>query len=193
MTRGEQFAGVTVAIVTPFTQRRNRLGRTRQTRGLARRAGDRLPRPVRHHRRVAHARPRRARAGRRVRLRAGPRPHQGHGRHRVELHARSDPHDEGRQAGRGRRHPAGRAVLQQADPGGVLPPLRGRRRGRGPAHRLYNIPGRTGSNILPETIARMAEKCPHARGRQGGDRLARPGVARSRPCATSPSCRATTA
>ena len=25
---------------------------------------------------------------------------------------------------------------------------------------LYNIPGRTGSNILPETIARMAEKCP---------------------------------
>src|SRR5215208_5686841 len=25
---------------------------------------------------------------------------------------------------------------------------------------LYNIPGRTASNILPETIARMAEKCP---------------------------------
>ncbi|HEV3385047.1 MAG TPA: 4-hydroxy-tetrahydrodipicolinate synthase [Gemmata sp.] len=25
---------------------------------------------------------------------------------------------------------------------------------------VYNIPGRTGSNILPETIARMAEKCP---------------------------------
>jgi 4-hydroxy-tetrahydrodipicolinate synthase len=25
---------------------------------------------------------------------------------------------------------------------------------------LYNIPGRTGSNILPETIARIAEKCP---------------------------------
>jgi 4-hydroxy-tetrahydrodipicolinate synthase len=25
---------------------------------------------------------------------------------------------------------------------------------------LYNIPGRTGSNILPETIARMAEQCP---------------------------------
>jgi 4-hydroxy-tetrahydrodipicolinate synthase len=25
---------------------------------------------------------------------------------------------------------------------------------------IYNIPGRTGSNILPETIARMAEKCP---------------------------------
>jgi 4-hydroxy-tetrahydrodipicolinate synthase len=25
---------------------------------------------------------------------------------------------------------------------------------------LYNIPGRTGSNILPETMARMAEKCP---------------------------------
>src|SRR5947209_20145876 len=25
---------------------------------------------------------------------------------------------------------------------------------------LYNIPGRTGSNILPETIARMAEKLP---------------------------------
>ncbi|WP_029630289.1 4-hydroxy-tetrahydrodipicolinate synthase [Zavarzinella formosa] len=25
---------------------------------------------------------------------------------------------------------------------------------------LYNIPGRTGSNILPETMARLAEKCP---------------------------------
>lgn len=25
---------------------------------------------------------------------------------------------------------------------------------------VYNIPGRTGSNILPETVARMAEKCP---------------------------------
>ena len=25
---------------------------------------------------------------------------------------------------------------------------------------VYNIPGRTASNILPETIARMAEKCP---------------------------------
>jgi len=25
---------------------------------------------------------------------------------------------------------------------------------------VYNIPGRTGSNILPETMARMAEKCP---------------------------------
>jgi 4-hydroxy-tetrahydrodipicolinate synthase len=25
---------------------------------------------------------------------------------------------------------------------------------------VYNIPGRTGSNILPETLARMAEKCP---------------------------------
>jgi 4-hydroxy-tetrahydrodipicolinate synthase len=25
---------------------------------------------------------------------------------------------------------------------------------------VYNIPGRTGSNILPETLAKMAEKCP---------------------------------
>jgi 4-hydroxy-tetrahydrodipicolinate synthase len=25
---------------------------------------------------------------------------------------------------------------------------------------VYNIPGRTGSNILPETLARLAEKCP---------------------------------
>ena len=35
---------------------------------------------------------------------------------------------------------------------------------------LYNIPGRTGSNILPETIARLAEV-------QGVDRLPRPGLA----------------
>ena len=45
------------------------------------------------------------------------------------------------------------------------------------ASSLYNIPGRTGSNILPETIARMAEKCPTDRRRQGSDRLAGPGVA----------------
>lgn len=30
---------------------------------------------------------------------------------------------------------------------------------------LYNIPGRTGSNILPETIARIAEKCPQLVGK----------------------------
>ena len=48
---------------------------------------------------------------------------------------------------------------------------------------LYNIPGRTGSNILPETIARLAE-LPHHRRHQGGDRLDRPGVAHRRRCAT---------
>ena len=41
---------------------------------------------------------------------------------------------------------------------------------------LYNIPGRTGSNMLPETIARLA-KLPHHRRRQGGDRLDGSGVA----------------
>ena len=58
---------------------------------------------------------------------------------------------------RGRRRPDGRAVLQQADAGRLLPPLRRRGRGCDLPIVLYNIPGRTGSNILPETIARLAE------------------------------------
>ena len=48
---------------------------------------------------------------------------------------------------------------------------------------LYNIPGRTGSNILPETIARLAQ-LPTDRRHQGSDRLDGPGVAHRRRCAT---------
>ena len=49
-------------------------------------------------------------------------------------------------------------VLQQADAGRLLPALQGRwpRRSDLPIC-VYNIPGRTGKNIEPETIARMAE------------------------------------
>ena len=45
---------------------------------------------------------------------------------------------------------------------------------------LYNIPGRTGRNMEPETVERLARAGPD-RGHQGGRRLARPGQRAARP------------
>ena len=58
---------------------------------------------------------------------------------------------------------------------------------------VYNIPGRTGSNILPETIARLSQREEHRR-REGGERLAAAGDRDHRDgrARTSPSGRATT-
>ena len=160
-TRGELFAGVTVAIVTPFRSGEIDWDDLGETRGLALRAGNRRARPVRHHRRVADADARRERARRRVRLRARPRPHRrswpAPGRTRTTEAIRmtkaakkagangtlqvgpyyNKPTQEGYF-----RHFA--AIAEATD----LPIV------------VYNIPGRTGSEIAAETIARMAEKCP---------------------------------
>ena len=182
-TKGEQFAGVTVALVTPFRNGEIDFDAPAPPRRLARRAGDRLPRSGRHHRRIADARPRGTRAHHRRRGRTGSRPHQGHARHRLQQHARGHPPDEVRQACRRRRRVAW----------SVLTTTSRRRKATiatsPPWPRpwtcrivLYNIPGRTGSNILPETIARLAEM-PHDRRHQGGDRLAGPGVADCGDCA----------
>jgi 4-hydroxy-tetrahydrodipicolinate synthase len=59
--------------------------------------------------------------------------------------------------GRGRWLLAGLPLLQQADPGGPLPPLRRHSREHELPIILYNIPGRTSVTIDAETTARLAE------------------------------------
>jgi len=49
------------------------------------------------------------------------------------------------------------SILQQADPEGAHRTLPGDRRRRGSSLVLYNIPGRTGVNMLPETVAQLAD------------------------------------
>ena len=49
-----------------------------------------------------------------------------------------------------------RAVLQQADARGLLPPLHRRRRRQPVPVVVYNVPGRTGSNIDDKTLLRLA-------------------------------------
>ena len=79
------------------------------------------------------------------------------------------------------RHAASRAVLQQADAGRLLPPLRGHRRGRATCRRsIYNIPGRTGSKIAAGNDRPHGREVPDGRRGEGGDRLARHGRRRSR-------------
>ena len=106
--------------------------------------------------------------------RAG-RPHQGHGRHRLEQHGRSDPHDQGREGRRRQRHAAGRPLLQQADAGGLLPPLRRHRRSGRPAASCFTTspaaPARTSCRKRSPAWPRMSDD----RRREGSDRLARPG------------------
>ena len=95
----------------------------------------------------------------------------GHRRHRLELDARDD------------RDVGARAQAVGADglllvtpyynrPGRSTSTATSRRSSRRCRCRriLYNVPGRTACDLLPETIARLAE-LPAGRGRQGGDRL----------------------
>ena len=157
-TRSEAFAGLSVALITPF---RDGAGRPRGP-AAAGRVSDRsrhdLPLPGGHHRRIAHAVARRTRAGDRRRGRGGRRADQGHGRHRLQQHRRGPAADE---AGPPRRG---------ADAALVVAPYYNKPTQEGFYQHfkalaeavdipicVYNIPGRTGKNIEPETIARMAE------------------------------------
>ena len=116
-------------------ERRGRRGPAAGERRLPGRQSHRRAGAVRDDGRVADALARRARAGHRRRLRAIRRAVQSDRRDRVEQHRRGDPAHEVRPSQRGGRGVDGRPVLQQADAGGVLPALRGRRGRLRPADR----------------------------------------------------------
>ena len=62
--------------------------------------------------------------------------------------------------------PVGHAVLQQADAGRAVPALRADRRSTRCRSSLYNVPGRTGCNVEPATLAAW-RTIPQHRRRQG--------------------------
>ena len=97
------------------------------------------------------------RARRRSRGLGGARPRPGGRRNRLEQHLRGDPADAPRQGRGRRRRAADLAVLQPTDPGGRRRALHGDRAAIAFPLLVYNIPARTGSNVLPATIARLAE------------------------------------
>ena len=187
-TKGEQFAGLTVALITPF--RDGAIDeRPAQTRRLARRAGHRLPRAP-----SAPPANRRRSTTRSTSASSPPSCEQARGRIKVMAGTGSNSTREAirltkfaKKAGAdGALH--GRPLLQQADAGRLLPALRGRRRGGATC--------RSCSTTSPAAPARTScrrrspawPKLPDDRRRQGSDRLARPGLADRRRCATSRSC-----
>ncbi len=159
-TRGEMFAGVTVAIITPFKNGEvdwDDLGKLvdwhcEQGTDAPRSCGTTGESPTLTH---EENEPRRRRSSA-----SAPRAHEGDGRHRVELDRRSDPHDEGREAGRRQRHAAVGPYYNKPSQEGYFRHFTAVAEACDLPVVIYNIPGRTGSNILPETIARMAEKSP---------------------------------
>ena len=157
-TKGEAFAGLSVAITTPFKGRRGRLRRAADASRVSGRRRHELPLPGRHDWRVAHAHPRRARAR--------------------DRHGRRDPPPA---ASRSCPAPARTAPPRRcdspsspqkagADAALVVAPYYNKPTQEGFYQHfkalaeavdipicVYNIPGRTGKNIEPETIARMGE------------------------------------
>ena len=135
-----RFTGAITALITPSAMARSM---RRRWSAWSSSSGARHPRPgaLRHDRRVARAHaPRSTSASSRspcrpcARLVRAHRPHARPGDRRVghEQHRRGDPLLAGRRARRGRWPPARHPLLQQADPGRALSPLRRRRR-RDPA------------------------------------------------------------
>ena len=161
-TRGELFAGVTVAIVTPFKNGDIDWDDLGKLVDWHCEQGTDGARAVRHHRRIADTRPRGERARRRVRLRAGPRPA-----------SRSWPapgptaRAEAIRMTKAAKKAGAHGTLQvgpyynKPTQEGYFRHFASHRRSHATCRRsIYNIPGRTGSEIAAETIARLAEKCP---------------------------------
>ena len=111
-----------------------------------------------HDRRVPHALARGARAGDLGRGRGRRRTDQGDGRHRLEQHRGGPAADPLGRQGQGRRRADRRPLLQQAHAGRLLiSTFKVLAQAVDIPICVYNIPGRTGKNIEPETIVRMAE------------------------------------
>ena len=92
-------------------------------------------------------------------------------RDRLELDGRGDPADPVRRPGRGRRRPAGRPLLQPAQPGGLYRHFAAVAESVDLPLVLYNIPGRTGRNIEPETVERLAKLGPIVAIKEAGGSL----------------------
>ena len=80
-----------------------------------------------------------------------------HGRHGCQLHRRGHRTDAFCQAGGRRLPPLGGALLQPAFAGRHLPALQGHREAVDLPLVLYNVPGRTVADMLPETTLRLAQ------------------------------------
>jgi hypothetical protein len=174
--KGSAFAGLSVAIVTPFRDGQIDFEDASVPSGFPSRGGDDLHLSRRHHGGISHAFARRARAGD---LRSGPAcrgADQGHGRHRIQQHGGSDPLDDLGGSRGGGCGAAGRTVLQQADSARFLRALFADfRSGRDPAvHLQHPWPDReehrTGNDLPPWRTGECHDG-------QGGYRLAGSGLA----------------
>ena len=153
------FTGTGTALVTPFRHDGSLDEPT--LRALIKRqidAGIRLPRPVRHDRRKPHAHARRAFARRRDRRRTSEGTRARSRRRRRLQHRRSHCTRSRTCRNRRRRNPLRHAVLQQADARRPLPTLQSDcRRDRRCRSFSTACQGRTGVNIEPATVRRLAE------------------------------------
>ena len=155
--RRAMFEGVITALVTPFRRRSARRRCTAPSGRRADRRGHRRAGSGRDDGRIADADQRGTHPGHRDRRSRRPRSACRSSPARVELDARGDRAVRGGEARRRRRPAAGHAVLQPPRPGAHLPPLQGDHGGRVAADDPLQRAGRTASDLLPETIARLAE------------------------------------
>ena len=93
---------------------------------------------------------------REVHYRAGRGPYPGHRGHGLEQHARGLVPHEVRQGSRRGRRPPHHAVLQQPTPAGQILHYKTIAEQVDIPIVLYNVPSRTGTNMLPETVAELS-------------------------------------
>ena len=174
-SKGRMFAGCTVALVTPFRDGEVDYEALQALGGLADRAGD-AGRSARSGRRASRRRSRTtSTSGSSPPWSSAP-----PGRAKVLAGTGSNATAEAvrltqvRRQGRGRRRPAGLPLLQPADPGRALRPLRPDRRERRPSPGPLQRPGPDRAERRARD-GRAAGQARADRRGQGGERLARPG------------------
>ena len=122
-TRSEDFAGLTVAMITPFRDGQIDVEALAAPGGVPGRGRHDVRLSGGHHRRVPHALAPGTRAGDFGRGRGGRRTDQGDGRHRQQQHRGGPAADALGRQGRGRRRAGRRPLLQQAHAGRLLSAL----------------------------------------------------------------------